>query len=207
MIPYIGFIFMFLSSSSISRLRRVTAAINHNYSRASRGYVAVSAMTGLGMLFSTLAGVTGIVILNTNNFFAPIFYAEILWYPIYLTVSVGTLLSVSTPEIREGTGVVGTLFILAYIDIILSQGSTISNFIYFIEFTEILIALMFMVNYHTTKVLHMKIVKNNTGVAETNVTNTMSMAGDPVINEGYKPEFNRDKDQSANQKHRHHVVN
>jgi GTPase SAR1 family protein len=202
MIPYIGFIFMFLSSSSISRMRRVTAAINHNFSKASRRYVMVSFLTGLGMFISTLVSLAGIGFLHNSTSYAQIFYLEILWYPIYFTVSVGTLLSVSTPGIRGATGVVGTLSILAYMGVILSSGSTIFNYniIYFIEFTEILIALLFMVNYHTTKVLHMKIVKNNTGIAETNVTNTMSMAGDPVINEGYKPEFNRDKNQSANQK-------
>ena len=121
MIPYIGFIFMFLSSSSISRLRRVTSAVDHRFSKASRRYVAVSFLTGLGMLFNTLVVIAGVRIPNFNGSIAEILYLEALWYPIYFTVSVGTLLSISTPGIRGATGFVGALSILAFMGIISSS--------------------------------------------------------------------------------------
>ena len=207
MLPYIGFIFMFMSSSSIGRLKKVTGAIKYKFSKASRRYATISFFTGIGMFIGTIYALaqSSRGLINGATGFAnagyAFYYMKLLWYPIYFTLSVGTLLSIATPKIRFFAGFVGTLFILAYFGAIFNLASNFFNLniIYFIEFTEILIALMFIANYQTSKVLRMNFVKSGTGIAESNLSGVSSKGGESISDVGYKPEFNKGKAPGGNQ--------
>ncbi len=199
-IPYIGFIFMFMSASEVGKLKRVTDAINYGLSKPSRRFIVISSLTGLGMFISTLMS---IAIFPKNAFPTSFFYIndmKLFWYPIYFTLEIATLVSISTPKIIVSAGIIGTFSLLAFIEMLLIPDNfSTNNFILLIGFTEILIALLFIVNYYSSRERRMNFVKNNKGIGNIPQQEGPVMTAVSSDNEGYKPEFKKSEKPSGNE--------
>jgi energy-coupling factor transporter ATP-binding protein EcfA2 len=184
---------MFLTAGSIEKLNRDLIKIDWNLSKASRRFRTISILSGIGMLLSVLITFSnnsilvgmepGILIshydLNTIQ------YLTLIWYPIYVTLGIATVISISTSKIRKLAGILGTLFIVTVFIMALTR---YINFL-ILDFTEILIGIMFISNYYTSKNGRFKVIQTS------KMQNNSSTSGGMFLTDsgGYKPEFEKDK--------------
>ncbi len=195
-IPFIGFIFMFMLASSSARIAEGLRRMGIKTGKAPNRFSSIALISGLGMLL-------GLFIINFNfggnlitikpHYALPastiVYYTEIFWVPVFLTLEVGTLLSFSSRGTGIVTSIFGVLFLLIFIGISFNYLGTISQLLYYSIITEILIGLMFIINYYTTGSMQKR--------GSMNVNNYGSKSGNSGMsvqdgeNRGYKPQFQK----------------
>lgn len=195
-IPFIGFIFMFMLASSSARIAEGLRRMGIKTGKAPNRFSSIALISGLGMLL-------GLFIINFNfggslitikpHYALPattiVYYTEILWVPVFLTLEVGTLLSFSSRGTGIVTSIFGVLFLLIFIGISFNYLGSISHLLYYSIITEILIGLMFIINYYTTGSMQKR--------GSMNVNNYGSKSGNSGMsiqdseNRGYKPQFQK----------------
>jgi ABC-type thiamine transport system, ATPase component len=195
-IPYIGFIFMFMLASSSSRIAGGVRGIGIGTHKAPNRLSSIATITGLGMflaLIITSSHLGGYVVHITPNFHTSlaelVYDMEILWFPVFITLEMGTLTSFSSRGTGAGSTALGLLFIFIFMGISFHIPGYGSYIIIYTKITEIFIALIFIINYLTTGAMQKKrLVKMNGSEGRPGVS-----AGNDQDsgNRGYKPQFQK----------------
>lgn len=195
-IPFIGFIFMFMLSSSSARIAEGLRRMGIKTGKAPNRFSSIALITGLGMLlglFITHFNFGGSLITIRPHYALPastiVYYAEILWFPVFLTLEVGTILSFSSRGTGMVTSILGVVFLLIFNGIPFGFFGTIPRLLYYSISTEILIGLMFIINYYTTGSMQRRgsMDVNNYGSRSGNSGMSIQDSG----NRGYKPQFQK----------------
>lgn len=182
-IPYVGFIFMFMLASSSVRISNGISKFQNRSSKAPERFSTVAVITGLGMLLSQfvnlfIPGNTHIHVTSGQyiNFNLLTEYVRLLWYPVFLTLEMGTLLSFSSKKVGIFASSIGALFLVIYMGIDLIPSYTFSEVFLYSSVTEILLALTFLANSYSTGRM---IIKSGDSMNSNEK------------NQGYKPQFQK----------------
>ena len=196
-IPFIGFIFMFLVSSNSGKIGRGLNMQSYILSKPARRLSFFAIITAIAMFLGAISYVSlfptsaqQIALRNLPPGFTDFSSLTLLWYPLFLTVLVGTLMSNSKGAISYVGLFLGFIFLLFFTYYVSNQASfNVLN--YYISFTEILIAFMFIANYYSLGSNKGEMVDNvEVNKNQQSFVNSMD-AVNAKSNSGYKPQFEK----------------